>query len=145
MEFQDHKNAFPKHFTFAEMTATNTRFGNAPSTWEQIENLQRLAGFLQCVRNIYGKPIIVNSAFRSKAVNEKAGGVKSSYHLKGLAADIRGTDAKGNAELLGILKRNISQIDQLIAYRSVTTKHIRFIHVGLPEAGKKPRMQVMEK
>lgn len=135
---------FP-NFTLKEMLSTSTGIPNFPETWEQIENLQRLAGFLQCVRNIYGKPIIVNSAFRSKEVNEKAGGVKSSYHLKGLAADIRGTDAKGNAELLGILKRNISQIDQLIAYRSVTSKRIRFIHVGLPEAGKKPRMQVMEK
>ena len=135
---------FP-NFTLKEMLSTSTGLPNFPETWEQIENLQRLAGFLQCVRNIYGKPIIVNSAFRSKEVNEKAGGVKSSYHLKGLAADIRGTDAKGNAELLGILKRNISQIDQLIAYRSVTSKRIRFIHVGLPEAVKKPRMQVMEK
>ena len=135
---------FP-NFTLKEMLSTSTGLPNCPETWEQLENLQRLAGFLQCVRNIYGKPIIVNSAFRSEAVNEKAGGVKSSYHLKGLAADIRGTDAKGNAELLGILKRNIPQIDQLIAYRSVTSKRIRFIHVGLPEAGKKPRMQVMEK
>ena len=135
---------FP-NFTLKEMLSTSTGIPNFPETWEQLENLQRLAGFLQCVRNIYGKPIIVNSAFRSKAVNEKAGGVKSSYHLKGLAADIRGTDAKGNAELLGILKRNIPQIDQLIAYRSLTSKRIRFIHVGLPEAGKKPRMQVMEK
>ena len=135
---------FP-NFTLKEMLSTSTGLPNFPETWEQLENLQRLAGFLQCVRNIYGKPIIVNSAFRSKEVNEKAGGVKSSYHLKGLAADIRGTDAKGNAELLGILKRKIPQIDQLIAYRSVTSKRIRFIHVGLPEAGKKPRMQVMEK
>ena len=135
---------FP-NFTLKEMLSTSTGIPNFPETWEQLENLQRLAGFLQCVRNIYGKPIIVNSAFRSNEVNEKVGGVKSSYHLKGLAADIRGTDAKGNAELLGILKRNISQIDQLIAYRSVTSKRIRFIHVGLPEAGKKPRMQVMEK
>ena len=134
-----------KNFALKELLTTSTGLPNCPETWEQLENLQRLARFLQCVRNIYGKPIIVNSAFRSKEVNEKAGGVKSSYHLKGLAADIRGTDAKGNAELLGILKRNISQIDQLIAYRSVTTKRIRFIHVGLPEAGKKPRMQVMEK
>ena len=134
-----------KNFALKELLTTSTGLPNCPETWEQLENLQRLAGFLQCVRNIYGKPIIVNSAFRSKAVNEKACGVKSSYHLKGLAADIRGTDAKGNAELLGILKRNISQIDQLIAYRSVTSKRIRFIHVGLPEAGKKPRMQVMEK
>lgn len=135
---------FP-NFTLREMLSTSTGLPNCPETWEQLENLQRLAGFLQCVRNIYGKPIIVNSAFRSEAVNEKAGGAKGSYHLKGLAADIRGTDAKGNAELLGILKRNIPQIDQLIAYRSVTSKRIRFIHVGLPEAGKKPRMQVMEK
>ena len=135
---------FP-NFTLKEMLSTSTGLPNCPETWEQLENLQRLAGFLQCVRNIYGKPIIVNSAFRSKEVNEKAGGVKSSYHLKGLAADIRAADAKGNAELLGILKRNISQIDQLIAYRSVTSKRIRFIHVGLPEAGIEPRKQVMEK
>lgn len=134
-----------KNFALKELLTTSTGLPNFPETWEQLENLQRLAGFLQCVRNIYGKQIIVNSAFRSKEVNEKAGGVKSSYHLKGLAADIRGTDAKGNAELLGILKRNISQIDQLIAYRSVTTKRIRFIHVGLPEAGIEPRKQVMEK
>ena len=134
---------FP-NFTLKEMLSTSTGLPNFPETWEQLENLQRLAGFLQCVRNIYGKPIIVNSAFRSKAVNEKAGGVKSSYHLKGLAADIRGADAKGNAELLGILKRDISQIDQLIAYRSVTTKRIRFIHVGLPEEGIEPRRKFLE-
>ena len=135
---------FP-NFTLKEMLSTSTGLPNCPETWEQLENLQRLAGFLQCVRNIYGKPIIVNSAFRSKAVNENVGGEKSSYHLKGLAADIRAADAKGNAELLGILKRNISQIDQLIAYRSVTTKRISFIHVGLPEAGIEPRKQVIEK
>ena len=133
-----------KNFALKELLTTSTGLPNFPETWEQIENLQRLAGFLQCVRNIYGKPIIVNSAFRSKAVNEKACGEKSSYHLKGLAADIRGTDAKGNAELLGILKRNISQIDQLIAYRSVTTKRIRFIHVGLPEEGIEPRRKFIE-
>lgn len=133
-----------KNFALKELLTTSTGLPNFPETWEQIENMQRLAGFLQCVRNIYGKPIIVNSAFRSKAVNEKAGGVKSSYHLKGLAADIRAADAKGNAELLGILKRNISQIDQLIAYRSVTTKRIRFIHVGLPEEGIEPRRKFIE-
>ena len=133
-----------KNFALKELLTTSTGLPNFPETWEQIENMQRLAGFLQCVRNIYGKPIIVNSAFRSKAVNEKAGGVKSSYHLKGLAADIRGADAKGNAELLGILKRNISQSDQLIAYRSVTTKRIRFIHVGLPEEGIEPRRKFIE-
>lgn len=134
-----------KNFALKELLTTSTGLPNFPETWEQFVNLHSLAGFLQCVRNIYGKPIIVNSAFRSEAVNERVGGAKGSYHLKGLAADIRGTDANGNAELLGILKRNISQIDQLIAYRSVTSKRIRFIHVGLPEAGKKPRMQVMEK
>lgn len=133
-----------KNFALKELLTTSTGLPNFPETWEQIENMQRLAGFLQCVRNIYGKPIIVNSAFRSEAVNEKAGGAKGSYHLKGLAADIRGTDAKGNAELLGILKRDISQIDQLIAYRSVTTKRIRFIHVGLPEEGIEPRRKFIE-
>ena len=68
---------FP-NFTLKEMLSTSTGLPNFPETWEQLENLQRLAGFLQCVRNIYGNPIIVHSAFRTEAENEKAGGGKRS-------------------------------------------------------------------
>jgi len=43
---------------------------------------------LDAARKIYGKPMRVNSGYRSEAHNKKVGGVSSSSHLKGLAADI---------------------------------------------------------
>lgn len=150
MEFQYHKNGFPKHFTFAEMTATNTRFGNAPSTWAQVEAIRETAYFLDRIRERFGGPIRVNSGFRSKAVNAAVNGSKTSAHLEGRAADIRAASGKecDNRRLLKILIGEIRLIDQLIIYHEmagVESSPIRFIHVGLPEAEKKPRMQVMEK
>jgi zinc D-Ala-D-Ala carboxypeptidase len=47
-----------------------------------------LLGMLDAARKHYGKPIKVNSGFRTKAHNEKVGGVSTSSHLKGLAVDV---------------------------------------------------------
>ena len=43
---------------------------------------------LDAARKIYGKPMRVNSGYRTGSHNKKVGGVSSSSHLKGLAADI---------------------------------------------------------
>lgn len=53
------------------------------------QNLQLLANNLQVLRNHLGKPIIINSAYRSPSHNEKIGGAKNSQHILGKAADIR--------------------------------------------------------
>ena len=60
-----------EHFTLAELTHTDHRqFENVPNE-KEIENLKRLAAFLEEVKTILkGRPIMVNSAFRSKAVND---------------------------------------------------------------------------
>jgi zinc D-Ala-D-Ala carboxypeptidase len=78
------------HFTLAELTATSHRqFDNTPNEAETA-NLQRLAEFLEQVKEtLDGKPIMVNSAFRSKQVNDSVGSKDTSQHRIGCAADIR--------------------------------------------------------
>lgn len=51
-------------------------------------NVQRLAEALQVLRDAIGKPISINSGYRSPAHNKRIGGAKNSQHLKGTAADI---------------------------------------------------------
>lgn len=126
-----------RYFTFKEMVKTDTGIENIPG-WEEIENLKRLSNFIDVVRVEFGKAIRVNCAYRSPAVNQKVGGVSTSAHLKGLAADICAWSGKesDNRELLSILEKGIGSLDQLISYHSVAgdvrTK-IRFIHVGLAD------------
>ena len=77
-------------FTLEELTHTDHReFDNVPNE-DELANLYRLADFLEQVKALLGgKPIIVNSAFRSKAVNDAVGSSDKSQHRRGCAADIR--------------------------------------------------------
>jgi hypothetical protein len=91
------------HFTLEELTHTDHReLDNTPTTTEKCiidgkevlvnayENLPRLANFLEQLKVILGgKPIMVNSAFRSEAVNNAVGSKNTSDHRRGCAADIR--------------------------------------------------------
>ena len=78
------------HFTLEELTRTDHReFDNTPNDAEKA-NLQRLAEFLDLVKSaVNNRPIMVNSAFRSKAVNDAVGSKDTSQHRVGCAADIR--------------------------------------------------------
>ena len=78
------------HFTLAELTATSHRqFDNTPNETE-LANLQKLAEFLEQVKTLLdNKPIMINSAFRSKQVNDSVGSKDTSQHRLGYAADIR--------------------------------------------------------
>jgi putative chitinase len=79
-----------EHFTLAELTHTDHRaLDNTPNEGE-IENLKRLAVLLEQVKTqLGGRPIMVNSAFRSSAVNAAVGSKDTSQHRSGCAADIR--------------------------------------------------------
>lgn len=78
-----------EHFSLEELTFTNHReFDNTPNQL-QINNLQRLAEFLETVRTLLGKPILIDSGFRSPEVNHAVGSTSVSQHLRGCAADIR--------------------------------------------------------
>ena len=84
-----------EHFGLAELTKTNTGIENVPNE-AQVENLRRVCRWLERLRrrwnDKYGDgddPIIINSGFRSAAVNKAVGGVPTSNHLTGCAVDIR--------------------------------------------------------
>lgn len=128
------------NFTFKELVKTDTGLDNIPNDMNILSNLCRLAAFLQTIRNELHLPIIVNSAYRSPEVNAKVGGVASSYHAKGLAADIRCSDMD---KLLTVLHSHLLECDQIGIYYSKTTQ--LWYHVGLPEEGKAPRTQIYTK
>lgn len=137
----------PKYFTFAEMVHTEQKSDNTPG-WAEIENLKRLGEFLDTIRVEFGKAIRVNCAFRSAAVNAAVGGVSTSSHLKGLAADICAYSGKeaDNRALIAVLEKKLDSLDQLITYHKTAGKRdtaVRFIHVGL-SAGT-PRKQRLYK
>ena len=91
----NHLTNLSEHFSLAELTKTNTGIENVPNE-AQVENLRRVCRWLERLRkrwnDLYGDgddPIIINSGFRSAAVNKAVGGVPTSNHLTGCAVDIR--------------------------------------------------------
>ena len=103
-----------EHFTLEELTVTSHReFDNTPNEAE-IENLTRLAEFLEQVKTVLGnKPVMINSAFRSKQVNDSVGSKDSSQHRVGCAADIRVPNMTPNQVIQTIMQSDI-QYDQII-------------------------------
>jgi hypothetical protein len=103
-----------KHFTLEELTHTDHRqFDNIPNEAE-MANLQRLAEFLEKVKAVLdGKPIMINSAFRSKQVNDAVGSRDSSQHRLGCAADIRVPGMTPNEVVKTLIASGLG-FDQLI-------------------------------
>ena len=128
------------NFTFKELIKTDTGLDNMPNDMNIIKNLCRLADFLQMIRNELHLPIIVTSGYRSKEVNEAVGCASSSYHVKGLAVDIKCSDMD---KLLTVLHSHLMDLAQLGIYYSNTKQE--WYHIGLPEDDKVPRNQIYTK
>lgn len=125
-----------EHFTLEELTHTDHReFDNVPNESE-LANLKRLAAFLETVKSaIGGKPIIVNSAFRCKQVNDAVGSSDRSQHRLGCAADIRVPQMSPDEVVKAIIAANLP-FDQVIR------EFDRWTHVSIPNtADAKPRGQ----
>lgn len=126
------------HFSLAELTHTDHRtLDNTPNDQEKA-NLQRLAEFLELVKvALGGKPIMVNSAFRAKAVNDAVGSKDTSQHRVGCAADIRVPGMTPDAVVRAILAANLP-FDQLIREFDAWT------HISVPNStALKPRRQAL--
>jgi len=113
-------------FTLEELTHTDHReFDNTPNDAE-MANLVRLANFLEQVKVVLGgKPIIVNSAFRSKAVNDAVGSSDRSQHRHGCAADIRVPGMTPNEVVSAIIASDLK-------YDQVIREFDRWTHVSIP-------------
>ena len=126
------------HFSLAELTVTDHReFKNEPNPSE-IANLQRLAELLEQVKSVLGGvPIMVNSAFRSKEVNDAVGSKDTSQHRVGCAADIRVPGMAPDAVVKAVIAAKLP-FDQLIR------EFDRWTHISVPNDPKgKPRGQVL--
>ena len=126
------------HFTLDELTHTDHReLDNTPNESE-IANIQRLAEFLEQVKEVLGgKPIMVNSAFRSKAVNDAVGSKDTSQHRIGCAADIRVPTMTPDQVVRAI-------IDSGIGYDQIIREFDRWTHVSIPNTPEaKPRKQAL--
>jgi uncharacterized protein YcbK (DUF882 family) len=127
-----------EHFTLDELTHTDHRqFDNTPNASE-MANLVRLAGFLEEVKTaIGGKPVMVNSAFRCKEVNDAVGSKDTSQHRIGCAADIRVPSMTPDEVVKAVIGSGIGY-DQLIR------EFDRWTHISVPStAGNSPRRQVL--
>ena len=127
-----------EHFTLEELTHTDHReFENVPNE-QELENLKRLAAFLEEVKQaLGGRPVMVNSAFRSKQVNDAVGSKDSSQHRIGCAVDIRVPQLTPDEVVKTIMASGLPY-DQLIR------EFDRWTHVSISNtAGAAPRKQVL--
>ena len=127
-----------EHFTLEELTHTDHReLENIPNETE-LANIQRLAEFLETVKTVLGgKPIMVNSAFRSKAVNNAVGSKDTSQHRLGCAADIRVPSMTPDAVVRAIIASDLP-------YDQVIREFDRWTHVSITNtAGGTPRKQAL--
>lgn len=130
-----------EHFTLEELIASDiaARHGidNIPSSPLIISNLKSLAEGLEDVRKLLGKPITINSGYRSLMVNSLLGSKPASQHTKGLAADFI-CPAFGSPK--DIIKKIVSSD---IKYDQVILEFDRWIHISFCEEGYKPRKQTL--
>jgi uncharacterized protein YcbK (DUF882 family) len=127
-----------EHFTLEELTHTDHReFDNTPNDVEKA-NLERLALFLEQVRDVLGKKaIMVNSAFRCKQVNDAVGSKDTSQHRIGCAADIRVVGMTPDEVVKAVIASGIGY-DQLIR------EFDRWTHISVPNtADGSPRRQAL--
>jgi hypothetical protein len=127
-----------EHFTLEELTHTDHReYDNTPNDAE-LENLKRLAEFLEDIKTVLGgKPIMVNSAFRSKQVNDAVGSKDSSQHRIGCAADIRVPQMTPNDVVKAIIASSLP-------YDQVIREFDRWTHISIPNTpDAKPRKQAL--
>lgn len=113
--------------------------------YQVVANLSYLVTtILQPLRSHIGKPIRVNSGYRSPVVNTAVGGSFSSDHLSGLAADIvlqSGGKADNLALFVGILKLDLP-FKQLI-WEFGDDQQPAWVHVSADPLAEQPRKQVI--
>lgn len=125
------------NFTLEELTRSETAvrngWDNTPNE-QELENLKRLAALLQDVKVAVGnKPVMINSGFRSKPVNDAVGSNDRSQHRLGCAADLR---------VPGMTPRQVVEacIAANIPFDQIILEFDSWTHISIPNtADAKPR------
>jgi uncharacterized protein YcbK (DUF882 family) len=129
------------NFSLEELTASETAerngWDNNPNGYER-ENLSRLADLLEQVKVVLGgKPIMINSAFRSKQVNDAVGSKDNSQHRTGCAADIRVPGMTPDQVVKAVIASGIG-------YDQIIREFDRWTHISIPNTvDTSPRKQAL--
>ena len=135
-----------KYFTFNELTRSNTanrlKIDNEPKEEATKDNIKELMLFLdgvregwteECKDKGYGDAaIVVNSGYRSEAINKAVNGSKTSEHLLGTAADIEPKNGR-NKEFFEWMKTYVAnkQFSQLINEYPDKNNCPSWIHISI--------------
>ena len=141
-----------EHFSLEEMCKTKVNLENVPNE-AQVENLKRLCGWLEMLRDEWNRrygegddPIVINSGYRSEAVNKAVGGVKGSNHLTGCAADIRVAGIEQLVRyatiLLDISDESREDFDELLLERS--PKGTYWLHFAVRPSGNRRKVRLIQ-
>ena len=139
-----------EHFSLAELTKTNTGIENVPNE-AQVENLKRVCRWLERLRrrwnDLYGEgddPIVINSGFRSAAVNKAVGGAPTSNHLTGCAVDIRVAGLEQLLRyaviLLDISDESGEDFDELLLERNGA---VMWLHFAVRPSGNRRKVRMI--
>jgi len=126
-----------EHFSLEELTITNHReFDNTPNDAE-LENLKRMAEFLEEVRSLLGKPLLINSCYRSEQINNSVGSKSTSQHRVGCATDFRVNGMTPDEVVKAIIASDLN-FDQIIR------EFDRWTHISIPNSiHNQPRKQAL--
>ena len=144
-----------EHMTLAELCKTNTGIENVPSE-AQVENLKRVCRWLERLRrrwnDLYAddggvgmeEPLIVNSGYRSPAVNKAVGGAPTSNHLTGCAVDIRVAGLEQLLRyaviLLDISDESKEDFDELLLERKGA---VMWLHFAVRPSGNRRKVRMI--
>jgi len=117
-----------EHFSLEELTRTDHRsLDNSPNP-AALANLHRLAAFLEQVREVLGnRVVVINSAYRSKSVNDAVGSKDTSQHRLGCAADIRVPGMTPDAVVRAVMASGL-------AYDQLIKEFDSWTHISIPNA-----------
>jgi uncharacterized protein YcbK (DUF882 family) len=122
------------HFSLDELTHTDHREIDNTPTQDEISNLQQLANFLEEVKTVLGgKPIMISSGFRCKALNDAVGSKDSSQHRTGFAADFRVPGMTPDEVVRAVIASGIG-------YDQIIREFDRWTHISVSD---KPRKQAL--
>lgn len=119
-----------KYFTIAELCRSNTgeKLGieNVPNSFQKANMENLINHLLDPIRQMWGKPIIVNSGFRCVKLNKAVGGAKNSEHMSGCAADITTGNKADNKKLFDMIRNSSLEWRQLIDESGSSWIHISY-------------------
>lgn len=119
-------------------TAEARGIDNTPTTEAAVRLTTLVTHVLDPLREIYGRPITVNSGYRCPQLNAAVGGAKTSQHMRGEAADITAGSKEENKKLFELIRKNLP-FDQLLNESDYSWVHVSYVS---PEKNRKQTLNL---